>query len=82
MTIDRTEFHKQVKGSLMQDEDKWVLITDKRTGERFVEHAWSHVDPAGQSASDTGERKIPVAEFLHGDADPAIKAKLNAVLGR
>ena len=82
MAILRTPFHEKFKGSMMmENEDWWTLLIDTKTGEYFVEHEWSHVDRTGGRARDAGRSEVPLAEFLNGEVDAAIKAKLNAVLG-
>jgi hypothetical protein len=78
---EKVEFHKSVKGPLMETEDWWRLVTED-DGQRFVEHEWSYVDPKLASSGNTGTKRFAVDEFLAGDAPQSVKDILAKLTGR
>jgi hypothetical protein len=80
MSFKRTEFHKQSRGSTLENEDSWTLVTDNDTGQQFIEHRWSH-KPQVEGKVNEGAMTVPLSDFLEGDTDPELLAKLMGVAG-
>lgn len=78
---EKVEFHKSVKGPLMETEDWWRLVIED-DGQRFVEHEWSYADPHKLASSDnSGTKRFAVDEFLASDAPQAVKDMLTKLTG-
>lgn len=81
MTAARVKFHQIIKGSLMETEDWWRLVTED-DGQIYIEHEWSHVDPYKLSLpSNSGTERFGVDEFLGSDAPESAKNALRKMLG-
>ncbi|MBM3578646.1 MAG: hypothetical protein FJX40_13580 [Alphaproteobacteria bacterium] len=81
LMAEKVEFHKSVKGPLMETEDWWRLVIED-DGQRFVEHEWSYADPHKLASSDnSGTKRFAVDEFLASDAPQAVKDMLTKLTG-
>lgn len=78
---EKIQIYQIVKGSLMETEDWWYLVTED-DGSKYVEHEWSHVGPYRLgSNSNSGTKRIEIAEFLASDAPEPAKSALTERLG-
>jgi hypothetical protein len=76
LAIKRIPIHSTTTGSRGQKEDRWTLLIDLETGNRSVEHEWSHNNPVGPAQPNSGSKTVSLLEFLASDADATAQEKL------
>jgi hypothetical protein len=80
LPLRRIPIHTSVKGALAQTEDWWTLVVNTDTGEKLVEHDWSHGNPYKAKSESSGTETVSVEDFLKGDNNVEAQLKLKSLL--